>query len=157
MWMAAPWYESSSFWQFVITTLVAVAVGALGAFATMRASNPKRRLDYAALVNASLFAASHRQSSDLAVTYTGTPVGRPRIIELVLANAGRRDITAAQFHGGDPIKYDLGAEVVAVLEVSSSPPGTVAPNVAVAPSSRQVIQIPPASWCANSGSASPFS
>ncbi|MFE5663388.1 hypothetical protein ACFQ7W_05595 [Streptomyces niveus] len=130
---ASRWYESGSFWQFAITIVVAVSLGALGAFATMRASNPKRRIVYRTLANTSLFVASHSQTGALAVTHGTTPVSRPRVIELELKNSGRRDITLAQFHDGESIKYDLGAEVVAVLGASTSPVGSMAPTVETEP------------------------
>ncbi|MFB8351008.1 hypothetical protein [Streptomyces niveus] len=139
---ASRWYESGSFWQFAITIVVAVAVGALGAFATTRASNPKRRLTYRTLANTSLFVASHSQTGALSVTHLGTAVARPRVIELELKNAGRRDITATQFHAGESIVFDLRAQVVAVLEVTSSPDGAVAPAVTLTSQVGQ-IQIPP--------------
>ncbi|MEU5651285.1 hypothetical protein ABZ767_18445 [Streptomyces pseudogriseolus] len=143
MLIAKPWYESGSFWQFAITTLVAVAVGFLGAFATLRASNPKRRLAYWTLANTSLFVASHSQTGALTVAHHGTTVQRPRVVELELRNTGRRDITAAQFHAGQPIVYDLGADVVAVLEVASQPTGTVAPSVGISAGARHRIEVPP--------------
>lgn len=130
MLIANPWYESGSFWQFAITTVVAVTVGALGAFATMRASNPKRRLEYRSTANTSLLT-SHEGAGRLEVTYDATPVAEPRVIELELWNAGRRDITAIQFHDNGAITYDLGVSVVDVLKVASSPAGTAAPAVLV--------------------------
>ena len=143
MLIATPWYESGSFWQFAITTLVAVAVGFLGAFATLRASNPKRRLAYRTVSNTSLFVASHSQTGALTVAHHGTTVQRPRVVELELKNAGRRDITAAQFHAGESIVYDLGADVVAVLEVASHPSGSVTPSVSISTGNRRQIVIPP--------------
>ncbi|MFJ5732404.1 hypothetical protein [Streptomyces paradoxus] len=140
--LAGEWWASGAFWQFAITTFIAVVIGALGAYATIRANNPKRRLDFGVVTNSSLFVTSHEQTGALSVTCNGTPVARPRIIDLELRNAGRRAITEAQFHGGDPIKFDLGANVVAVLAVSSRPTGSIAPDVRVDPSSSQVIQIP---------------
>ncbi|MEV7199401.1 hypothetical protein [Streptomyces griseoluteus] len=144
MLIAESWYESGSFWQFVITTLAAVALGALGAWATMRASNPKRRLDYSTLTNAPLFIASHSQTGALQVTHHGTVVNRPRIVELELRNAGRHDITAAQFHGGQSLKVELGANVVGLLAVKSTPATTLAPSVGIDAASSQTIVIPPA-------------
>lgn len=141
--LAGDWWESDSWWQFVITTIVAVAVGALGAFATTRASNPKRRLDYSTRTNASLFIASHNQTGALQVTHHGTPVSRPRIVELEIRNAGRHDITGTHFHGGEALKFDLGADVVGVLGVTSSPPGAVVPAVGIDATSSHVVLIPP--------------
>lgn len=129
MLIANPWYESGSFWQFMITTMIAIAIGALGAYATLRASNPVRRLSYRPLIDTSLLTASTRQAAHLSVTYGGTVVQRPRLVELELRNTGQRDITASMFHGGDPIKIDLGAEVVAVLDVEVAPEGATPPRV----------------------------
>lgn len=143
MLIAKAWYESGSFWQFIITTLVAVAVGALASYATMRAAHPKRRLGYLTRTNAPLFIASHDQTGSLQVTHNGTSVSRPRVIELELYNSGRRDITAAQFHDDAPLKFDLGADVVGVLGVTSSPAGGVAPAVAVDSVSPKVVAISP--------------
>jgi hypothetical protein len=143
MLIAKPWYESGSFWQFAISMLVAVAVGALGAFATMRAANPKRRLSYRAHTNAPLFIASDNQTEALQVTYNGTPVSRPRICELEIRNSGRRDITATHFHGGEALKFDLGADAVGVLGVTSSPSGTVVPAVDIDATDPHVVAIPP--------------
>ncbi|MFJ3984874.1 hypothetical protein [Streptomyces fungicidicus] len=138
MLIAESWYESASFWQFVITTLVAMAIGALGAFATLRASNPKRRLSYRTLINTSLLATSTRQASHLSVTHGGTVLQRPRLIEVELRNTGRRDITAAMFHGGDPIRIDLGVDVIAVLDVEVDPDSTTPPRVVAAGTSVEV-------------------
>ncbi|MCX4413185.1 hypothetical protein OOK43_07775 [[Kitasatospora] papulosa] len=143
MLIAGAWYESGSFWQFAITTLVAVAVGALAAYATMRAANPKRRLGYSARTNASLFIASHSQTGALQVTHNSTPVNRPRIIELELRNAGRHDITATHFHAGEALRFDLGADVVGILGVTSTPSGTVVPAVGIDASVPRVVAIPP--------------
>ncbi|MER6294919.1 hypothetical protein [Streptomyces althioticus] len=143
MLIAKAWYEDGSFWQFAITTLIAVTIGFLGAFATLRASNPVRRLTYRTLTNTSLFVASHSQTGALTVAHHGTRVQRPRVVELELRNTGRRDITAAQFHASQSILYDLGADVVAVLEVASLPTGTVAPNVRSVTSAPSRIEIPP--------------
>ncbi|GHI96695.1 hypothetical protein [Streptomyces olivaceus] len=141
MLIAKSWYEDSSFWQFAITTLVAVSVGALGALATVRASNPKRRLVYRTLANTSLFVASHSATGALSVQHGATPVSRPRVIELEFRNAGRHDITPSQFSGGSPIVCDLGADVVAVLDVSTSPAGSVRPPVTIASAPGSAIEV----------------
>ncbi|MGW1887778.1 hypothetical protein [Streptomyces sp. NPDC001970] len=129
MLIAKPWYESGSFWQFAVTTLVAVTVGALGAFATLRANNPKRRLSYRTLTNTSLLTASTRQAAHLSVTYGGIVLERPRLVEVQLRNTGRRDITSSMFHGSDPIKLDLGVNSLAVLDVELEPATSEPPRV----------------------------
>ncbi|WP_327390925.1 hypothetical protein OG728_31935 [Streptomyces microflavus] len=142
--LASAWYESWSFWQFAITTLVAVAVGAVAAFATLRAANPKRRLDWETGYSVPLLITPQTGAGVLELTHNGVPVAHPRIVELRLRNSGRRDITQAQFHGNASLTFDLGSRVVGVLGMTSSPAGAIPPVVTLTPSARpSVVEIPP--------------
>ncbi|MFD3787588.1 hypothetical protein [Streptomyces cyaneofuscatus] len=141
--LASAWYESWSLWQFVITTFVAVGVGALGAFATMRAANPKRRLDYGTGSSVSLLVASQSGSGVLELTHNGTPVTEPRVVKLRLRNSGRRDITQAQFHGNASLEFRMGSPVVGVLGMTTSPTGTITPVVTTQVSRPRIVEIPP--------------
>ncbi|MFD9813995.1 hypothetical protein [Streptomyces sp. NPDC059080] len=129
--VAGDGWASASFWQFVITTVASFAVGGLGAWATLRSSNPKRKVNWwiqsnTPLISSPLFSADDETA--LSVRFRGTKLRRPRIIELVVANEGRRDITAAMFHGNEPITFDLGAMVCLILEVTTRPSGSVRPS-----------------------------
>ncbi|MFE5089473.1 hypothetical protein ACFRCI_03545 [Streptomyces sp. NPDC056638] len=140
--LAVSWYESSSFWQFAITTIVALAVGALGAYATLRSSHPKRRLTYRTLANTSLFPDTQFTgggASVLRVTHGTTPVNRPRLVEVDIRNTGRRDITSAMFHNGDPIQFDLGVGIVAILGVAATPTTSMVPPVVLGPSTQTIL------------------
>jgi hypothetical protein len=131
MTMAGAWYESGNFWQFAVTTIVAVAVGALGAVATTRAGNPKRKINWwvqsnTPLVSLPQFAAG---GGNLSVQFAGRTVVAPRVVELVIANQGRHDITAGMFHGDETIRFDFATGVCTVLDVVSTPSGTMNPQL----------------------------
>ncbi|WJN62540.1 hypothetical protein [Streptomyces phage phiScoe1] len=123
---AGAWYENGNFWQFAITTIVAVAIGALGAWATMRASSPKLTLNWWVESNTPLMNLSGSNSSatsDLTVQWASVPISSPRIVELKIANTGRRDITAAMFHNGESVRFDFGVGLCTILDVTSQPAG----------------------------------
>ncbi|MFD9517895.1 hypothetical protein [Streptomyces sp. NPDC059979] len=129
--LVAKWYESDSLAHFLITIALAMAMGAAGLYATLKAANPTRRLSWGTRRNTSLYAASHRETGALVLTHGGEKVDRPRLVDFRLTNDGRRDITADMFHGNEPIQFDLGINVVGVLASESSPASTVAPGVTV--------------------------
>jgi hypothetical protein len=119
---AGHWYGDGSFWQFAITTVVAVVIGALGAFATMRASNPKRELTWSTFSDSILGRPLNVWHNGVTVTYRyqGTEIENPRLVGIRMRNTGRRDITTALFDGGRPIRFSVirDAEPVAVTEVA---------------------------------------
>ncbi|MFF0729717.1 hypothetical protein [Streptomyces sp. NPDC004134] len=130
--MADGWYEDGSFWQFAVTTAVAMAVGALGAWAGFRASNPKRKIVWWVQSDTSLISLPQLSSGDpgLSVNIGTLRLYEPRIVELAIANRGRRDVTAAMFHGGESIRFKFNAVVYGVLDIKTAPGGTVRPAVA---------------------------
>ncbi len=118
---------SGSFWQYIITTVAGIAIGVLSAWATLRASNPKLKLNWWVQSNASLLPQAV-DNGVLTVQLGSTRLSKPRLVELVVANTGRRDITAAMFHGGNKIKFGFeDFKVVSILGVTSKPAGTMYP------------------------------
>lgn len=133
--LAGDWWASGAFWQFVITTLVGITVGFMGAWATLRAGNPKRQVRWSVVSNTplipdSLNGGTHAPDTVpvVAVTFLGIPLRKPRIIEISIFNHGRRDITAETFHRGESMRLDLGVDVCAILDVTTNPDGTVKPE-----------------------------
>ncbi|MFF0836670.1 MULTISPECIES: hypothetical protein [unclassified Streptomyces] len=133
--LAGGWWVSGALWQFAITTITGIAVGVLGAVATLRASHPKRLLSWQVHSNKPLdsWNSAGPPPPDsvpaIAVTFLGTPLAKPRIIELSIENRGRLDITSDMFHGGRPMEFDFGVDVCAVLDLTTAPGGSVKPEI----------------------------
>ncbi|MGW7408004.1 hypothetical protein ACWGI9_30580 [Streptomyces sp. NPDC054833] len=115
--IAAAWYESDTFWSISVGAVVAIATAALGAWATLRSASPKRRLTYCLRKYTSLLNTIDEIPSTLSVTHGTTEIANPHIAEVQLCNQGRRDITSTDFHNGEPIRFNFGAPVVAVLGI----------------------------------------
>ncbi|GEK04518.1 hypothetical protein [Streptomyces sp. 1-11] len=127
--LASKWWESGSWWQFVITILAGLIVGVLGAWAAFRSANPKRRVNWWIQSNTPLFDRPAGDGALLNVTLGSVRLSSPRIVELVISNSGRHDVTAEMFHGAEPIKFDFDHAVAAVLDVASAPEGTLLPQI----------------------------
>ncbi|MCG0289358.1 hypothetical protein [Streptomyces sp. PSAA01] len=150
--LANAWWTTGAFWQYVITTVVAVAVGALGAWATLRANHPKLKLSWWVRSNTSLLPEITDQVGGpggprLTVQLGNTVVSKPRLIELAVANTGRRDISAANFHQDQPIVFRLGgAQLLSIFGGTSEPAGTGDPifGLIIANQTRErLFSIPP--------------
>ncbi|MFF2374166.1 hypothetical protein ACFVUW_07260 [Streptomyces xiamenensis] len=110
-------------WAIVVSSIVALLVGWLGAWATLRSGNPKRKVGWWEQSNTPLFAESRYagQSGPLTVQLGNTRLRQPRIIDLAIANLGNHDITAVMFHEGAPLRFSFGTPVLAILEYTSEP------------------------------------
>ncbi|MEV7394889.1 hypothetical protein [Streptomyces sp. NPDC091215] len=127
--LATGWWESGSWWQFVITIVASLIVGVLGAWAAFRSANPKRRINWWIQSNTPLFDRPAGDGALLNVTLGSVRLSSPRVVELVISNSGRHDVTAEMFHGAEPIKFDFDHAVAAVLDVASAPEGTLLPQI----------------------------
>ena len=123
----SPWYHSGTFWQFVGTSVVSLIVGGIAAWATLRSTSPKLKLNWWQKSNTSLLT-FQAQNSVVTVNFLNVPLSNPRVIELVIVNSGRRDITSVMFHGNDAIRFKVDGLVMAILDASTTPGGTAAPD-----------------------------
>jgi hypothetical protein len=130
--VSAPWYESGTFWTIFVGAVVAVAVAIFAAYWNYRTVHPKRLFTYSPRKNTSLLNASGQFSGTLSVRHDGTQLSRPRVVEIEIRNEGRTAVTAQDFHAGDPIEFEVGAPVIALLESGTTPPHNRIPNFSIA-------------------------
>ncbi|MEU7135542.1 hypothetical protein [Streptomyces sp. NPDC046261] len=129
--IAAEWYESGSFYTFVVGSLLTVAVGVLAAWAALRAANPRCRLFYAMTTDQRLLNDAEAVRNRLVVSYEGEDLHDPHLVQLQLVSDGSRDILDQQFADAEPFVLDVSATVVAVLDVESRPAALRRPRLDV--------------------------
>lgn len=79
-------------------------------------------------VNSNLFRDAGAATA-IGVSYGQSAVSEPRLVELLVKNAGRRDLQSSDFVNADnSLVFDFGVPVVAVLNSAVQPP-TAAPSV----------------------------
>ncbi|MFJ3775239.1 hypothetical protein ACIPX0_26435 [Streptomyces sp. NPDC090075] len=122
--LAGQWWQNVDVWAIIVSSVVALLVGWLGAWATLRSGKPKRNAvgwwvhSNTSLITRSRFAREH---GPLTVHLGAERLERPRIIELEIANLGDQDITAATFHDGAPLRFSFGSPVLMILEYGATP------------------------------------
>ncbi|MGW6158588.1 hypothetical protein ACWFRM_36530 [Streptomyces sp. NPDC055144] len=125
---AESYIGSNDFWNTLIAVFVAVVAALLAAWATLRSVNPRRRLVWRQHVNSNLFRDAGAATA-IGVSYGQSVVSEPRLVELLVKNAGRRDLQSSDFVNADnSLVFDFGVPVVAVLNSAVQPP-TAAPSV----------------------------
>ncbi|MFF3351093.1 hypothetical protein ACFYWN_00395 [Streptomyces sp. NPDC002917] len=139
--MAGEWWENVNVWAIVVSAVVALLVGWLGAWAAFRSANPKLRLNWWLRVNSPLIPPSYATSS-ITVNAAGVQLAEPRIVEFELTNAGRKDITSAMFHNNETIVIDLGVPIITLLASESRPDGAP-PSLAFPPAKPSQFEIEP--------------
>lgn len=126
--IADSYIGSNDFWNTAITVVVALAVGWLAAWATLRSVNPRRRLIWRESFNGTLLRASATGTA-ISVTSGSTVLDEPRLIEIHLKNIGSRDIQASDFVcGDDSLIFDCGASIIDVVGIQTVPTTAVAPS-----------------------------
>ncbi|MFF3793766.1 hypothetical protein ACFYXW_27600 [Streptomyces sp. NPDC001981] len=127
--IAGEWWENVDVWAIIVSSFVGILVGVLGAWAAFRSANPKRRLNWWVRSNTPLIQSLPRMgtnphpSHELRVSLGGSALTKPRIVELVIVNQGRHDITAGMFAGDLSLKFDFEVPVVAMVHVDATPAG----------------------------------
>ncbi|MFI7408528.1 hypothetical protein ACIBU0_07655 [Streptomyces sp. NPDC049627] len=136
------WLESGTLWTVAIGALASILSAVAGAWVSNKYSNPKRELQYQWRKNTSLLETSSSSASSLTVTHGSTPLAEPRVIDVLLRNHGRREITSGDFHNGDPITVKLDCLIVELKGVHSEPPTSIAPLVTVSSSNEELLVSP---------------
>jgi hypothetical protein len=113
-----------------VSSLVAIAVGVAGVWASFQAGSTKRLLTYALAESTSLLQpAPEFARQDLKVLYRGEVLGEPRILYVRLISRGRQDIERKDFDDGSPLTFDLSARIVAVLGMGIDPSTAAKPEL----------------------------
>ncbi|WP_406490558.1 hypothetical protein OHB06_00810 [Streptomyces sp. NBC_01604] len=130
--MAEEYIGSNDFWNTVITVTATAAFTGLTVWAALYVARPKRRLLWLERSNVALLRGGSATGA-VGVTYGGTPLGKPRLVELVLKNSGKRDIQQSDFASqDDSLAFDFGASIISVLSVKSVPDTGAIPGTRIA-------------------------
>lgn len=123
------WYASEIFWT-AATGIVAALIGAAAVWVTVRVANPRRRLLYSMpTVTPLLNDTKHDLAgANLEVRRAGKVLSDPHVLGIRLVSRSSRDIPSAAFEREQPIQFDVGAQIVEVLQVASSPETTRCPD-----------------------------
>ncbi|MFG2339573.1 hypothetical protein [Streptomyces yangpuensis] len=78
-----------------------------------------------------LLNAADNVSGSLVVNHGTTALTNPHVVEVQLINKGRRGISSSQFDAGQPIRLDVGAPIVELLQVTSEPSSLHLPTTAI--------------------------
>jgi hypothetical protein len=115
-----PFADKLSDATFWVTLLVSILVGALVIIVAIWGVSPRKRLIYGMRTVRVLDPRAKRD--ELQVTWEGRLLGHPAyVIDVKVANRGYLDIGNQMFNGDDPLEFNLGANVFAVLGHSIEP------------------------------------
>jgi hypothetical protein len=124
------WYTSGTFWAGAGT--VTAVLGAVAAmWVSITVGFPRRRLYYGMPATARLLINPAGMRSDLELRRRGTPLADPRVLTIELVSHGLKDIPIDAYKDRQPLQLDVGAHIVEVLQVASSPDALAAPNIRV--------------------------
>ena len=119
------WYASSTLWA-AAGVVVAVAIGVPTYLA---ARVPRQRLYYGASPATPLLTARSDGIADLEIRHGGQKLAAPFLLDVVLVAKGRHDIPSSAFDQGRPLVFDLGADIVEVLQTRCAPASSLVPPV----------------------------
>jgi len=118
----SPLYSSAVF-DWVTGIAVTLILGVLGVWAAFKAANPRQELAWQvrAIVPLLSDAASHQVRDTVQIRVDGQVLQSAQVVELYLINRGRRDIPTEAFDQKRPLRIDVGASIVKVLNRVDSP------------------------------------
>ncbi|MFD3919126.1 hypothetical protein [Streptomyces sp. NPDC058595] len=136
------WLASGTFWQILFSVFTTFLGVVIGAWLTNKYNNPRRELQYQWRKNTPLLETSTSSASNLTVSHGSTPLAEPRVIDVLLRNQGRKEITSSDFHNGDPITVKLDCSIIELKEVHNDPSTSVPPEVTVSSDKTELIVSP---------------
>ncbi|MFF7976993.1 hypothetical protein [Streptomyces sp. NPDC007905] len=139
--MAASLLESATFWTIFVGAATTLLGAILGAWLPHRYANPKQQLEFQWRKNTALLDAASGASA-LAVSHSGSALTEPRIIDFLIRNVGKKDITADSFHGGASIEVELDSRIIEVKGVDNAPTTSAPPTWAISPSGDRLLIAP---------------
>jgi hypothetical protein len=139
--IATSWYESATFWTIFIGALAGISGTALGAWMTNRYANPKHQLEFQWMTNTALLEAASGTSA-MTLQYRGVPLAEPRIIDVNIENASKKDITASSFHADAPIEIFLDSKIIEVKGIGNWPSTSAPPGWSISPSGDRLLILP---------------
>lgn len=126
----SPWYTSVAFLSTASSS--AAASFAFGGWALARSASRHRILDYQVLDAVPIQLPADRSPGEgLKVQYNGTALSSPRLVQIQVANLGRRDIPTSAFDQARPLLLDLGTAVAGILKVDCVPAAGTVPRTGV--------------------------
>ncbi|MTE19734.1 hypothetical protein F0L17_11480 [Streptomyces sp. TRM43335] len=105
-----------------------VGIGAM--WATLRASNPKRRITYW-MGDTPLLQSHHRLEGGLQVSRNGRTLADPRLVRIRMTNTSRRDVPSSAFDQSKPIRIGVGRPILESLGTESEPADAAPPQESV--------------------------
>lgn len=126
--IAAKWYTSTIFWVgagVVVALLAAIA----SLWAALTVGFPRRRL-FMMPTAAPLLRASANMRSRLEIRHRGTLLTNPYGLTVKIISRGRKDIPSEAYNDHQPLRLDVGADIVDVLQTTSEPEALAPPQIA---------------------------
>ncbi|MFG2831141.1 hypothetical protein ACGFWI_27310 [Streptomyces sp. NPDC048434] len=118
-------YTSGTFWA-AASAVAAICMGGGAMWATLRASNPKRRIDFW-MRDTPLLRDHQSLNGTLEVRRNGSVLVDPRLVRVQLRNPSRRDVSSTAFDQGEPLRMNLGVPILDILGVEAQPSTAQAP------------------------------
>jgi hypothetical protein len=128
--IAEKWYASATVWA-AAGVVVALLVGVAASAVAYVVGFPKRRLLYGMPVMTPLLSTEADVKGDLELRRHGTLLADPHVLEIRLIGRGRKDIPSSAYDSGQPIRLDVGARIVKLLQSTSDPQSDRVPKAAV--------------------------
>ncbi|MFD6421573.1 hypothetical protein [Streptomyces sp. NPDC060198] len=127
-------------WAIIATTLTAILGAPAAAYIQGRIVNGKPILEYQWLKNTALLAAPLGGDSALSIRHQETALRNPRIIDVSIRNAGKKEITESSFHAGNPIEISFDdSTIVEVKGVVTRPADRPQPIWTLSPDNKKLL------------------